>query len=206
MPAATSSFMKEQSTMRISSRQTLVAALTVAAFATPVVWAETTFCTKISAVPFTITASGNYCLDRNLATASDATTVITIDADHVTLDLNGFKLDGSAGAVKGIHALNRKAVVVRKPVARKAVAPKPVARKSVARKSVGPKGPSGVRSARSVVTRNAPALDRPRRTVQGTTSCRPRHPRWIWIAPPQRLAAAITRQQNGRDPVKQRIA
>jgi hypothetical protein len=45
--------------------------------------------------------------------------------------------------------------------ARKAVAPKPVARKSV-----GPKGPSSARSARSVVTRKAPALDRARRTVQ----------------------------------------
>ena len=55
----------------------------------------------------------------------------------------------------------KKAVAARKPVARKAVAPKPLARKSV-----GPKGPSHARSARSVVTRKAPALDRARRTVQ----------------------------------------
>jgi len=56
----------------------------------------------------------------------------------------------------------KKARAARKPVARKAVAPKPVARKSV-----GPKGPSSARSARSVVTRKAPALDRARRMVQG---------------------------------------
>jgi hypothetical protein len=55
----------------------------------------------------------------------------------------------------------KKAVAARKPVARKAVAPKPLARKSV-----GPKAPSHARSARSVVTRKAPALDRARRTVQ----------------------------------------
>jgi len=55
----------------------------------------------------------------------------------------------------------KKAVAARKPVARKAVAPKPLARKSV-----GPQGPSHARSARSVVTRKAPALDRARRTVQ----------------------------------------
>ena len=56
----------------------------------------------------------------------------------------------------------KKTVAARKAVARKAVAPKPVARKSV-----GPKGPSSARSARSVVARKVPALDRARRTVQG---------------------------------------
>ena len=60
----------------------------------------------------------------------------------------------------------KKAVAARNPVARKAVARKAVAPKPVARKSVGPKGPSSARSARSVVTRKAPALDRARRTVQ----------------------------------------
>ena len=60
----------------------------------------------------------------------------------------------------GTHVA-KKAVAARKPVARKAVAPKPLARKSV-----GPQGPSHARSARSVVTRKAPALDRARRTVQ----------------------------------------
>ena len=61
----------------------------------------------------------------------------------------------------------KKAVAARKTVARKAVARKAVAPKPVARKSVGPKGPSSARSARSVVTRKAPALDRARRMVQG---------------------------------------
>lgn len=65
----------------------------------------------------------------------------------------------------------KKAVAARKPVSRKAVARKTVARKAVAPrpvapKSVGPEGPSSARSARSVVIRRAPALDRARRTVQ----------------------------------------
>src|SRR6185503_9348895 len=55
----------------------------------------------------------------------------------------------------------------RKPVTRKAVARKAVAPKPVARKSVSPKDPSRPRSARSVVIRKAPALDRARRTIQG---------------------------------------
>ena len=80
--------------------------------------AETTTCTaRVTVVPFTISASGNYCLDRNLATAATATTnAITINADYVTLDLNGFKLDGSLaapGARKGIYSLNRKGILIR---------------------------------------------------------------------------------------------
>ena len=60
----------------------------------------------------------------------------------------------------------KKSVAARKPVARKAVARRPVAPKAAARKASGPKGPGSVRSARTVVPRKAPALDRARRTVQ----------------------------------------
>lgn len=82
-----------------------------------------TYCTTmIAAVPFTISASGNYCFDKHLATTATATTnAITINADYVTLDLNGFKLDGSAappGIRKGIYATGRKGIVVRNGVVR----------------------------------------------------------------------------------------
>jgi hypothetical protein len=78
---------------------------------------ETTFCTKISAVPYTVTKSGRYCFDRNLATAASATShAITINADFVSLDFNGFKLDGTPappGTRAGVYALNRRNVTVR---------------------------------------------------------------------------------------------
>jgi hypothetical protein len=49
------------------------------------------------------------------------TNAITINADYVTLDLNGFKLDGSAGppgARKGVYATGRTGIVVRNGVIR----------------------------------------------------------------------------------------
>ena len=50
--------------------------------------------TPISAVPATITASGSYYLTTNLTTGG-AVSAITVLADDVTLDLNGFALQGS---------------------------------------------------------------------------------------------------------------
>lgn len=86
--------------------------------------AQTQCTTKIAAVPFTIIASGNYCFDKHLATAATAAATanaITINTDYVTLDLNGFKLDGPAaapGTRKGIYAANRKGIVIRNGVIR----------------------------------------------------------------------------------------
>ena len=86
------------------------------------VGAQTHCTSKVTAVPFTINASGNYCFEKHLSTAATATAnAITINADYVTLDLKGFKLDGSAaapGARKGIYALNRKGIVIRSGVVR----------------------------------------------------------------------------------------
>jgi hypothetical protein len=71
--------------------------------------------TPISSVPFTISAAGSYYLTKNLAVASgDA---ITITADNVTVDLNGFTLSSTqttpagtgillSGDRKHIHILN----------------------------------------------------------------------------------------------------
>lgn len=59
--------------------------------------------TPISSLPFTITAQGSYFLTANL-TAPGSTAGITIAADNVTLDLNGFALvGGGSGNVTGIN-------------------------------------------------------------------------------------------------------
>jgi hypothetical protein len=52
--------------------------------------------TPISSLPFTITASGSYYLVTNL-TGAPATDGITVQADHVTIDLRGFALKGGGG-------------------------------------------------------------------------------------------------------------
>ncbi len=55
----------------------------------------------ISALPFTIDACGSYFLTRCL-TGVPGSAGITIDADDVTLDLNGFALIGVPGSLQGI--------------------------------------------------------------------------------------------------------
>jgi len=59
--------------------------------------------TPISSLPFTITTQGSYHLTANL-TATGSGLGITISADNVTLDLNGFALvGGGSGQVAGIN-------------------------------------------------------------------------------------------------------
>jgi Periplasmic copper-binding protein (NosD) len=73
-------------------------------------------------VPFTITATGIYCLKKSLANATNPAPAnlagaIEIEADNVTLDLNDFSLTnnsaGSANRMNGVVAFNRKNVIVR---------------------------------------------------------------------------------------------
>jgi hypothetical protein len=78
--------------------------------------AETTLCTEITAVPYTITAPGIYCLKTSLSTAGGPN-AIAVGANDVVIDLNGNILDGSpAGAGTnniGVQAYNAKHVIVR---------------------------------------------------------------------------------------------
>lgn len=55
--------------------------------------------TPISSLPFTISAAGSYYLTGNLALTTG--TGITISADQVTLDLNGFALSSTASPASG---------------------------------------------------------------------------------------------------------
>jgi hypothetical protein len=61
-----------------------------------VVQAETINCTPITSVPATITAQGIYCLTGNLSTSQTSGNAITINANNVTLDFNGWKVGGQA--------------------------------------------------------------------------------------------------------------
>jgi hypothetical protein len=72
-------------------------------------------CTNISAVPYTITAPGTYCLTSSLTTNITQGAAIEIQADNVTVDLSGYTLDGVGGTTLayGIHSLNRRAITVR---------------------------------------------------------------------------------------------
>jgi hypothetical protein len=66
-------------------------------------------------MPITITNSGSYVVTENLTgTGADG---ITINADHVTIDLNGFQLSGIGGA-NGIRATARQNIRVANGVVR----------------------------------------------------------------------------------------
>jgi hypothetical protein len=70
--------------------------------------AETINCTAITSLPATITAQGIYCLTGNLATSQSSGYAITINANNVTIDLNGWKVGGQGAgtgtATYGIYS------------------------------------------------------------------------------------------------------
>jgi hypothetical protein len=69
--------------------------------------------TLISALPFTITNSGSYYLGATL-TGLSGQSGISIQADNVTLDLNGFALVGVGGSLPGVTvAAGQQGLVVR---------------------------------------------------------------------------------------------
>ncbi|MDE2235662.1 MAG: hypothetical protein KGL13_02865 [Gammaproteobacteria bacterium] len=69
--------------------------------------AETINCTPITALPATITAQGIYCLTHKLGTNMTSGAAITINANNVTIDLNGWKVDdGAAGNGTGAYGIS----------------------------------------------------------------------------------------------------
>lgn len=69
--------------------------------------------TSISSLPFTISSSGSYYLTQNLSTSGDG---ITVSADNVTIDFNGFTITGpgkASGTGYGVILTGRKNVEVR---------------------------------------------------------------------------------------------
>ena len=103
-------------------RPICVSALTVlvVVLSSPV-GAETTQCTAITSLPYTISAPGAYCLTGDLTTAITSGNAITIAASSVTLDLNGHKLAGTGGAgttATAIEAEGKRYIVIRNGVIR----------------------------------------------------------------------------------------
>jgi hypothetical protein len=97
-------------------RAVFVTIVVFALMVSPRAAAETTRCTAITILPSIINAPGTYCLLTDLTTSMSGGTAITINASSVTLDLNGHKLAGTAGAgtlAWGIYASDRKFIVVR---------------------------------------------------------------------------------------------
>lgn len=81
--------------------------------------AETTDCTAIASVPYVITAGGSgvYCLTGDLFYSELSGNAIEVQANNVTIDLNGWKLknhglDPATTAV-GIYAYHRKNITIR---------------------------------------------------------------------------------------------
>ena len=103
--------------MRTDVRLVLGAALAGLVLSAPVASAETTICTVISSLPYTISAQGSYCLDRNLSTNLTSGAAITINVDFVVLDLNGFKVGGGGAGfgtqTSGVFAQNHKNITVK---------------------------------------------------------------------------------------------
>ena len=79
--------------------------------------AETTDCTAIPSLPYTISTQGIYCLKSNLSTSITAGNAITINTNNVVIDLNGFKIGGlGAGPLTtayGIYAFGRQNITIR---------------------------------------------------------------------------------------------
>lgn len=71
----------------------------------------------ISSAPATISTQGVWCVRGNLSTSIATGNAITIDANNVTLDCNGYKIGGLAAGdsseANGVYAYNRKNATVR---------------------------------------------------------------------------------------------
>jgi len=71
----------------------------------------------ITSVPATIHTSGTWCLKQDVSTAITSGVAIEVAADNVTIDCNGFRLDGlaagTASRALGIHEINHYVLTVR---------------------------------------------------------------------------------------------
>lgn len=98
-------------------KKLLVVVALFAAFFTSSAHAEVQDCTEITTLPAVITVQGIYCLKHNLVTSITTGNAIEIQTNNVTIDLNGWKLGGSAAGAGtdaiGIYANERKNITVR---------------------------------------------------------------------------------------------
>jgi hypothetical protein len=80
-------------------------------------YGETLNCTAITVLPSVITTPGVYCLTGDLFTSMTIGYAIDIQANTVTIDLNGHRLGGGSAGVNtlawGIHSLDRNNVTIK---------------------------------------------------------------------------------------------
>src|SRR5262245_43589026 len=104
------------STVKLAA--SLLVLLAVALGAVPAL-AETVNCTPITSLPAVISVPGIYCFTGNLDTSisSSGDRAITISANNVVLDLNGFKLGGLGGGTAtlatGVFASGRQNITIK---------------------------------------------------------------------------------------------
>lgn len=107
--------MKTRTTFRIYFLLTLLASLLL--LSSPIAQAETVNCTNITSVPYTINGTGIYCLKFSRFPTITSGAAITINSNHVVLDLNGFILKGvpaTPGAqTVGISASQRSNITIK---------------------------------------------------------------------------------------------
>lgn len=82
---------------KLLSRSLVALSLFGASFALPALAGDTSSYTEIASLPYFISTSGNYCLRKNLS-ISAGPQAIQVSASNVTVDLNGYTLQGT-GAV-----------------------------------------------------------------------------------------------------------
>lgn len=102
--------------MKLMPSFTLAAASCLALYAVSASAQETVCSATITALPFTISAPGTYCLKASLATAAVTGAAVSVESDDVLIDLKGFALDGPAVPTAftiGVRALDRRHVSVR---------------------------------------------------------------------------------------------
>ncbi len=81
--------------------------------------AETTLCTEITTLPFTITVPGVYCLKKNLNVSLSGyySSAITISAGNVIIDFNDFRINNQAPFASnqafGVYSADRKNVTLK---------------------------------------------------------------------------------------------
>ena len=105
--------------MTCIARIAAAAALVLACLASPRIARAETFHTCagfVDSLPATITTQGVWCLRGDLSTSMSSGTAVTIAANNVTLDCNGYRIGGLAAGVSaaiGVSAVDRVNVTVR---------------------------------------------------------------------------------------------
>jgi nitrous oxidase accessory protein NosD len=103
--------------MRSSARISVLFILLPLALGVPALRAETTNCTPITSIPYTIAAPGIYCLTGNLGPSVTPGGAITVEANNVVLDLNGWQIVGPAPSSGirgyGVYAFQRQNVTIK---------------------------------------------------------------------------------------------